>query len=203
MGLQVTAIEAAIIALAESCREDAPKNVMGDPAHAVEPLGDPATPDKVTTGGGQLVFDVNSILGSSDASGSSIRVRLVATPASYQDVTTTWVAGQGDPDNKYGTGKNQATTGLLGQTPPGSSVAADYELLEMAGHGTAWEMDGGSPPKPKTPIRVQVEGFANYVEETLVGKLNELIDQYNQLRTDYNDSTVPTSAAEVTKLPVV
>ena len=60
--------------------------------------------------------------------------------------------------------------------------------------GGAWE------PEPKTWPLV-VEGIADWADATLKAKLNELVGAYNQLRTDYNDGTVPTSAQEVDPLP--
>ena len=190
----------AVIALAESCGTLPPKGLLGNPAAAPEPSGDPKTPDKVTTGGGHLVFDVNSLLGTSDASGSMVRVKLISSGL-YEDLAATWDPGTEAPPGQNWEGKNQITTvGLLGQTAPGSSTAADYEVDTLVGHGSAWELDSGN--KPKVANRVEVEGIGGYLEGTVITKLNELIAQYNQLRTDYNNATRPTTATAVTGIPM-
>jgi hypothetical protein len=64
-------------------------------------------PTSVTDiGGGQLQFDLTSVLGTSNRQGSIVRVQFNETTA-YQDVESTW----------NGT-KNVAVTSLLGQTSP-------------------------------------------------------------------------------------
>ena len=45
------------------------------------------------------------------------------------------------------------------------------------------------------------EHVAQYVHETVVGKLNELTQQYNQLRQDVIDAAIPVSAQEVSEIP--
>src|SRR6185312_6947808 len=79
-----------------------------------------AQPTSVTNiGGGQLQFDVTSLLGPNNRAGATVRVQL-QTNASYQDVVSTW----------NGT-TNIVTTGLLGQSVPSTNVS-DY------GIGTDW-----------------------------------------------------------------
>lgn len=77
-------------------------------------------------GGGQLEFDLTSLLGPNDRRGAQVQVSLNETGAS-QTVTSTW----------DGT-KNIATTGLIGQTSP-SVDGDDYSI------GTEWtEFDQAS-----------------------------------------------------------
>jgi hypothetical protein len=163
MGVETTALEQKIKDLAESCGTEPPKNVLGDPAHAVAPSGNAKAPDKVVHDGGALAFDLNGVLGGSDVHGANVRVSLVSSGA-HEDVATTWLPGSGDPDNQNGTGKNQAATGLLGQGTP-STVAADYLVDKLLGHGSAWALDGGG--KPTSPLRVIVDGVGAYFESCM------------------------------------
>jgi hypothetical protein len=73
-------------------------------------------PTSVTDiGGGNLEFDLTSLLGTSDRRGTVVRVSLNETGV-YEDVTSTWSGS-----------KNIATTGLLGQTSP-STDEEDYTI---------------------------------------------------------------------------
>lgn len=70
--------------------------------------------------------------------------------------------------------------------------------------GQALTTGGGWAPEPKT-FSVFVEGLADYLTAQgsvpeIKDKLNELIAAFNQLRTDYNGSTVPTTAPDVDPL---
>ena len=200
MGQQLTALQQTIQALAEACAHEAPKNVLGNPAHAKVPSGNAKAPDKVVVSESSLVFDLNSVLGTSDAHGTSLRIWLSSTPGTYQDVASTWLAGVGDPDNVYGTGKNQATTGFLGQPTP-STTAANYSVDKLLGHGAVWD-DSTTPPGSELPPRIEVDGIGGFLENVVIAKLNSLIDQYNQLLDDYNHSRLPSTATSVAKLPV-
>ncbi|MDD5542847.1 MAG: hypothetical protein PHX83_06700 [Acidobacteriia bacterium] len=67
--------------------------------------------------------------------------------------------------------------------------------------GAAWG------PEPAA-IPCQIEGLADYLDtlgitETaaIKAKVNEIVAQYNQLRTDYNAGTVPTTATAVIPIP--
>lgn len=52
------------------------------------------------------------------------------------------------------------------------------------------------------PFQIFLEGIGQYLDnESLKGKLNELIAAYNQLRADYNNSTWPSSAPYVDPVP--
>ena len=75
--------------------------------------------DVTNIGGGNLEFDITSLLGTYDRRGATIRVSLNETGA-YQDVTSTWNGS-----------KNIAITGLIGQTTP-STTEEDYTI------GCAW-----------------------------------------------------------------
>jgi len=70
-------------------------------------------------GGGNLEFDLTSLLGTDNRTGSIVRVSLNLTGA-YQEVVSTWDGS-----------KNIAATNLLGQTTPSTS-SSDYTI------GTAW-----------------------------------------------------------------
>lgn len=73
-------------------------------------------PTSVTDiGGGQLKFDVTTLLGTADRRGAVVRVSLNETGV-FEDVVSTWDGV-----------KNVATTALLGQTTP-SVVATDYTI---------------------------------------------------------------------------
>lgn len=73
----------------------------------------------VNIGGGQLEFDLSSLLGGSDRRGATVRITLNES-GTFEEVTSSWDGI-----------KNIATTGLLGQTSP-SIVATDYTV------GSAW-----------------------------------------------------------------
>lgn len=82
-------------------------------------------PNDVTNiGGGQLRFDLTTLLGTSNRAGARVRVRLNSNTA-YEDVISTWTGSV-----------NVATTTLLGQSSP-SLVESDYtvgsEWQELAG----------------------------------------------------------------------
>lgn len=44
------------------------------------------------------------------------------------------------------------------------------------------------------------EHFSSYIHDIVVQKINELIDQYNQLRLDVIAGAIPTTATEVDKI---
>lgn len=81
---------------------------------------DDIQPDSVTDGGFTLTFDLTGLLGTTNKSGATVRVRYHDTGA-YEDVVSTWT----------GTA-NIATTGLLGQTTPSTDID-DYVV------GTQWK----------------------------------------------------------------
>jgi len=83
-------------------------------------LNDTRPNDVTNIGGGQLKFDLTTLLGSSNRSGAGVRVRLNSSTA-FEDVISTWDGV-----------KNIATTSLLGQSSP-SLVEADYTV------GTVWQ----------------------------------------------------------------
>jgi len=49
-------------------------------------------------------------------------------------------------------------------------------------------------------MEVQLQAIGDVIDEHVIEKVNELIDEYNQLRLDYNSSTVPTTASAVDKI---
>jgi hypothetical protein len=81
-------------------------------------------PSTVTDiGGGQLEFNINSVLGTENRSGATVRITLNETGA-FEDVISTFNGSE-----------NIATTGLLGQTVPSadeSDYAAGYDWTELA-----------------------------------------------------------------------
>lgn len=82
-----------------------------------------APTDVSDIGGGQLEFDLTSLLGTQNRQGTQIRVMYNETTA-YETVESVW----------NGT-KNIATTGLLGQTAPSTdetkySIGSDWSILE-------------------------------------------------------------------------
>jgi len=62
------------------------------------------------------------------------------------------------------------------------------------------EMSTGKAWQDPSFIAVLQEGLSDWLDDPLISKLNELIGQYNQLRSDYNSMTVPTSANSVSTL---
>ena len=52
------------------------------------------------------------------------------------------------------------------------------------------------------PATLVPKAFGSYLESTLVDKLNELIGQFNQFKSDYNSLVVPTTASDVDPLEV-
>jgi hypothetical protein len=67
--------------------------------------------------------------------------------------------------------------------------------------GAAWANE------PKS-IPTQIEGLAAYLDSlgisgtaAIKAKVNEIVAQYNQLRTDYNAGTVPTTATVLAPIP--
>jgi hypothetical protein len=78
---------------------------------------------------------------------------------------------------------------------PGSTVVVAGQRLQT---GSAWE------PEPRTFPTV-IEGLADWFTAqgsipAIVGKVNELVSAYNQLRADYNGGVVPTMALEIDPL---
>jgi hypothetical protein len=181
MGQQVTNLKNAIVALAEAGSNDGTKLLLGNPANPPVPMGSPMSPDSVELPSGSIKLKLFTLMGSMSAAGKWVRVRCIPTAAT-QDVQCTW-----DGSNNY------ATTGLLGQITPSTDVD-DYEVVKLSNRGTGWENE--------TPIETEFEGVGLYLEGTVIAKLNELIEQYNQLRTDYNNGIIPTTATAVTTLPV-
>jgi len=99
----------------------------------------------------------------------------------------------------------QAVADASGADAIRSSLGTPGSYVEIAGSerktGAGWE------PEPKV-WSVVVEGLANWLDNAGVGdvgaiksKLNELIGEYDQLRDDYNNGVVPTTAQEVDPLP--
>lgn len=78
-------------------------------------------PDLVTDLGPNLTFNVNSLLGTTDATGAIVRVYFNATDA-YEDCVSTWT----------GTINQITTAAGLGQPGPLSTVVTDYTI------GTQW-----------------------------------------------------------------
>lgn len=118
-----------------------------------------APPVAVTNiGGGQLRFDINSLLGPNDRSGAVVRVRYHETGA-QEDVVSQWDGS-----------KNVVTTGLLGQSTP-STLITDYGVgcdwrelsvsVQTAGDTSTVEWD-----LPQTESsnwkRTEVNGAAGY-----------------------------------------
>jgi len=62
------------------------------------------------------------------------------------------------------------------------------------------KMDTGQGWNSQAAFRLMIEGTSDWLDDVLIDKLNELIGEYNQLREDYDNSTVPTSANAVTPL---
>lgn len=89
---------------------------------------DQGVPTSVTNLGASLRFNVNSILGSADRTGTKVRVRSAVTGA-YQDLTVAFVGGE----NRIETSGADA---FLGQASP-STVVTDYivgaEWRELSG----------------------------------------------------------------------
>lgn len=87
-------------------------------------------PTSVSDLGGQLEFDLTSLLGSQNRQGTTVRIQLNETTA-YEELESTWT----------GT-KNIAVTGLLGQTSPSTDpedyfVGSDWTILEALVDGSA------------------------------------------------------------------
>lgn len=78
------------------------------------------TPDSVVDNGATLTFNLNGYLGSTNKSGTLIRVKLNDSGA-FEDVVSTWTGSV-----------NRVTTGLLGQTDPSTTIT-DYTV------GSEWE----------------------------------------------------------------
>ena len=91
-----------------------------------------------------------------------------------------------------------------GNTRISLGAQGDHELNsigESEPTGKAWDGDYKTWP-------VVVLGLANWVDSTGIGevgtiksKLNDLIGQYNQLLSDYNNGVVPSSATPITPIP--
>ena len=83
--------------------------------------------------------------------------------------------------------------GSIGLRTPGDPVKYKDQQLDT---GTAWGENKS--------FEILVQGIANYLDTLGVGgvkdKLNELIAGYNQLLTDYNAPTFPSTAEEVEPL---
>jgi hypothetical protein len=88
---------------------------------------DDTKPDLVTDiGGGEISYDLTTLLGPNNRAGATVRIRSNVTGA-YEDVVSTWNGSE-----------NIAVTGYLGQTSPTTDVD-DYQV------GVAWtelELDG-------------------------------------------------------------
>jgi hypothetical protein len=85
----------------------------------------------------------------------------------------------------------------IGMGAPGAHVLNVNGESEETGQ--AWE------PEPKTWPLI-IAGLAEWLDDAGVSiavkdKLNELVNAYDQLREDFNSSTVPTTAPEVDPLP--
>ena len=76
---------------------------------------------------------------------------------------------------------------------PGGTV--ELPGKEKRTTGSIWAVDGDGNPVVLLGVLVAMSG--QELDATVIAKVNELIGAYNQLRTDYNAGTVPTSAAAV------
>jgi len=83
---------------------------------------------------------------------------------------------------------------------PGDHVEIEGQRLRT---GIQWEAnpnDGGP-----SPTEVQVEGIAAHLDSmdvaAIKAKVNELVGGYMQLKADYNNGVVPTTALDVVPLP--
>jgi len=88
--------------------------------------------------------------------------------------------------------------GVYGMRTPGPDIEIRRDILVTP---------GGSWGSTKA-FQLFLEGLGEWLDDagvsnvsTIYAKLDELIDAYNQLRSDYNSSTVPTSAPSVAPLP--
>jgi hypothetical protein len=81
---------------------------------------------------------------------------------------------------------------------PGVSVEIAGRQMQS---GAAWTAE----PKPFPTL---IEGIADWLDAAGVGgvssiksKVNEIVSAYMQLKQDYNSSTLPTSANDITEIP--
>ncbi len=73
--------------------------------------------------------------------------------------------------------------------------------------GDKWETGRGWEPLPTAYDKI-IEGLAVVLDDKGIGdvaaikaKVNELVGGYMQLKTDYNNGTVPTTAPDIAPLP--
>lgn len=81
--------------------------------------------------------------------------------------------------------------GAYGLQTEGTKIEMSPEVTIITGE--SWGAEN--------PIQIMFQGLANWMDATYKAKLNELIGEYNQLRTDYDNATVPTNANAVTPIP--
>lgn len=98
---------------------------------------------------------------------------------------------------RYSASAEEGGPVMIALGPPGAFVEIASQRLVT---GSSWGED-------KT-LQVLLQGVADYLDAQgigsvsgAVGKLNELIAAYNQLRADYNASVAPTTAPAVLPLP--
>ncbi|MCP4569016.1 MAG: hypothetical protein GY841_15690 [FCB group bacterium] len=82
--------------------------------------------------------------------------------------------------------------GSLGLRTPGPAVVVAPNV----------EVKPGESWGEAKAFEIYLGGIAEYIDGiSAKDKINELIAQYNQLRVDYNNGVVPTSAAQVDPIP--
>ncbi len=88
--------------------------------------------------------------------------------------------------------------GALGLKTPAPAVEVSHQV----------EVKPGESWGATKAFEIYLGGIAQYIDSTGLGelaaikaKVNELAAAYNQLRTDYNSSVVPTTALPVDPLP--
>jgi len=88
--------------------------------------------------------------------------------------------------------------GAYGLRTPGPDIEIERDI----------EITPGESWGSTKALEIYLKGIAQYLDDqdlsqvgTIKAKLNELIGAYNQLRNDYNNGVVPTTAPEVIPLP--
>ena len=88
--------------------------------------------------------------------------------------------------------------GALGLKTPGDPIDLGQNV----------EIRPGESWGPTKAFEIYLGGISQYLNSSgisevaaIKAKVNELVGAYNQLRTDYNDETVPTTAESVDPIP--